>query len=75
MWANDGRSQKALTIRPSGSWKWQYRARLSEYRVWVTRDGREIWKFWRVIRDKIPAGNIRGGSGSKTVSSPHNKSV
>jgi hypothetical protein len=36
MWTGDGRSQIALTIRPSGSWKWQYRARLSEYRVWLT---------------------------------------
>lgn len=74
MWSDDGRFQTALTIRPSGSWKWQYRARLSEYRVWITKDGQEIWRFWRVIQDKIPAGNIKGGH-CRATPSPHNKPV
>lgn len=62
----------ALTIRPGGGWKYQYRARLSEYRVWTCRDGRKVWKYYRTIDDNIAAGNIRDGK-SRCVPSPHNQ--
>ena len=65
-------TKTAIVIRPNGSWRWQHRASIREYRPRLTRDGRPLWALWRVHGD-VAAGNKRSGAPRGVEPSPHNK--